>query len=43
VERKDRSRAVRINTDINGGGPTIRIVTTNGGVVIGSDKNKEED
>jgi hypothetical protein len=43
VERKDRSRAVRINTDINGGGPTIRIITTNGGVVIGSGKDKDED
>jgi hypothetical protein len=24
----------RITTDLNGGGPTIRAVTTNGGVVI---------
>lgn len=32
----DRSRSRRINTPINGGGPTIRVVTTNGGVKISS-------
>jgi DUF4097 and DUF4098 domain-containing protein YvlB len=36
VERKDRQRAVRLNTDLNGGGAPVRIVTTNGGVKIDS-------
>jgi DUF4097 and DUF4098 domain-containing protein YvlB len=34
VERNERNRAVRINTELNGGAP-IRVVTTNGGVKIG--------
>ncbi|MEP6924161.1 MAG: DUF4097 family beta strand repeat-containing protein [Pyrinomonadaceae bacterium] len=34
VERKDRERAVRLNTDFNGGGATVRVITTNGGVHI---------
>jgi len=34
-ERNERNRAVRINTDLNGGGAPIRVVTTNGGVKIG--------
>jgi DUF4097 and DUF4098 domain-containing protein YvlB len=39
ADRGDRSRGshgVRINTDINGGGALIRVVTTNGGVHIGT-------
>ncbi len=40
-ERKDRSRAVRISTDINGGGAPIRVITVNGGVKISS-SNKDE-
>lgn len=34
VERNDRRRAVRLNTDLNGGGAPIRLMTTNGGVKI---------
>jgi len=36
VERneRDRSRATRINTSLNGGGAPIRVVTTNGGISI---------
>lgn len=30
------SRSTKISTDLNGGGPTVRIVTTNGGVRINS-------
>jgi DUF4097 and DUF4098 domain-containing protein YvlB len=36
VDRTDRQRAVRLNTDLNGGGAPIRVVTTNGGVKISS-------
>ncbi len=36
VEKNDRQRAVRLNTDLNGGGAPIRVVTTNGGVKISS-------
>jgi len=36
VDRNDRQRAVRLNTDLNGGGAPIRVVTTNGGVKISS-------
>jgi hypothetical protein len=38
VERdeNDRSRGVNISRDINGGGALVRVVTTNGGVKIGS-------
>lgn len=35
-------RAVRINTDINGGGAPIRVITVNGGVKIVSAANKED-
>ncbi len=38
VKLKDWSRGAKINTDINGGGAPIRVVTTNGGVRINSDK-----
>ena len=37
-EERRGSHAVRINTDINGGGPMIRVITTNGGVRIASDE-----
>lgn len=36
VERKERSRAIRLNTELNGGGAPIRVITTNGGVHINS-------
>ena len=36
VERTDRQRSMRINTDLNGGGAPIRLITTNGGVHINS-------
>ncbi len=36
VERNERNRGVRLNTDLNGGGAPIRVVTTNGGVKISS-------
>jgi len=36
VERTERQRAVRLNTDLNGGGAPIRLITTNGGVKISS-------
>ncbi len=36
VERNDRTRAIRLNTDLNGGGAPIRVITTNGGVKISS-------
>lgn len=36
VKLRDMSRGVNINSDINGGGAPIRVVTTNGGVVINS-------
>jgi hypothetical protein len=38
VERSDRTRGAKINTPLNGGGAPLRIVTTNGGVRISSDK-----
>jgi DUF4097 and DUF4098 domain-containing protein YvlB len=34
VKLKDMRRGVNINSNINGGGAPIRVVTTNGGVVI---------
>jgi DUF4097 and DUF4098 domain-containing protein YvlB len=41
VERRERSRAVRLNTDLNGGGATVRAITTNGGVHISAaDKSR---
>jgi DUF4097 and DUF4098 domain-containing protein YvlB len=36
VERTERQRAIRLNTDLNGGGAPIRLITTNGGVKISS-------
>ena len=38
VKLKEFRRGVNINTDLNGGGAPIRVVTTNGGVRINSDK-----
>ncbi len=35
-ERDNYNRKKRISTDLNGGGATIRVITTNGGVKIGS-------
>lgn len=36
-----RHRSSRISTDINGGGAPIRVITTNGGVRIGTGSEKE--
>ncbi len=36
VERTEQTRRMRINTDLNGGGAPIRLITTNGGVKISS-------
>lgn len=38
VKLKEFRRGVNINTDINGGGAPVRVVTTNGGVRINSQK-----
>ncbi len=38
-ERTDRTRGVQINTDLNGGGAPIRVVTRNGGIKINSLNN----
>lgn len=35
------TRARRINTVMNGGGPTIRVITTNGGIYIGRSDARE--
>jgi hypothetical protein len=35
-------RKVKISTDLNGGGAPIRVVTTNGGVHIGTDGSEKE-
>jgi hypothetical protein len=35
-DENDRSRGVNISRDLNGGGALVRVVTTNGGVKIGS-------
>lgn len=43
IDRTEKWKPARISADLNGGGPTIRVVTTNGGVQINSadksDKN----
>lgn len=36
VERTEKTRSMRINTAINGGGAPIRVITTNGGINIRS-------
>lgn len=38
VKLKDFRRGVNINTDINGGGAPVRVITTNGGIRINSQK-----
>jgi len=40
AERNERTRGVRINTDLNGGGAPIRVITTNGGIKISSLSSK---
>ena len=40
TERDERNRPIRISTDLNGGGATIRVVTTNGGIHISSSTGK---
>ncbi len=34
VDRSERRRPVKVNTSLNGGGPLVKVVTTNGGVNI---------
>ena len=42
VDRSERWKPARVSADLNGGGPTIRVITTNGGIQIRSaDKEKE--
>jgi len=36
VDRTEKWKPARISADLNGGGPTIRVITTNGGVQINS-------
>ena len=36
VEREGRNRGINLNTDLNGGGAPIRVITKNGGVRINS-------
>ena len=36
VESSDKSRGVKINTALNGGGALVRVITTNGGIRISS-------
>lgn len=36
IDKEERRRGGRINTSLNGGGAPIRLITTNGGVHIGS-------
>ncbi len=40
MERNEKTRGVRINTDLNGGGAPIRVVTTNGGIKISSSSSR---
>lgn len=39
VERTEHSRASRLSAAFNGGGPQVRVITTNGGVKIGALKD----
>ena len=39
-DEENRSRAKRVSADLNGGGATVRVVTTNGGVKINSSTGK---
>lgn len=41
VERTEKTRNLRINTAINGGGAPIRVITTNGGVRINSSSKSQ--
>ncbi|MFM9903451.1 MAG: hypothetical protein ACKVQJ_02640 [Pyrinomonadaceae bacterium] len=41
VGAEGRSRSKRIVTNINGGGAPIKVITTNGGVRIGTDNDKD--
>ncbi|MGB7203062.1 MAG: hypothetical protein WBD16_12490 [Pyrinomonadaceae bacterium] len=41
TDDKWQHRPVKINTNLNGGGPSVRIVTTNGGVRISNSPSKE--
>jgi len=41
VDRTERWKPARVSADLNGGGPTIRVITTNGGITIRS-ANKQE-
>lgn len=40
ADQTERSRPIKINTDLNGGGAPVRIVTTNGGIRINSASNR---
>lgn len=42
VERGERWKPVKISADLNGGGATVRVVTTNGGVKIKSADKTEQ-
>jgi len=40
TDEENRNRAKRVSADLNGGGATVRVVTTNGGVKISSSTGK---
>ncbi len=40
TDEDNRNRAKRVSADLNGGGATVRVVTTNGGVKISSSTGK---
>ena len=40
VDRTERWKPARVSADLNGGGPTIRVITTNGGITIRSANNQ---
>jgi len=40
ADDENRSRGKRVNADLNGGGATVRVITTNGGVKISSSTGK---
>ena len=42
VDRTERWKPARISADLNGGGPTVRVITTNGGVQINSSDRPEK-
>jgi hypothetical protein len=41
VDRTERWKPARVSADLNGGGPTIRVITTNGGITIRSAGKQE--